>query len=369
MKKIFSLLIITIACCREPAFAMLPDEDNPHTTCTKASTWDFLTKGDTIEFIAPSKAVSDEIVEAVKTLIENHELKAYLAPEAINPSESRNNYYANSDQERANYFMAALQGHSKVLWALRGGFGAAEVVTMVENSHFSPPLKPTLIVGFSDVTALHLLADRWGWCSLHAPNAAFGKDFVSINKTETMNKDVDHSQLLNILKGKISELEYSFEIIWAGKTIKEKPIHASVMGGNTGIIETHNGTPTALRGDNRFVFLEQIVRDPETLHRSLISLLRSGVFDKAKGIIFGNSPLKDFENSEQKTKDFFRNFVKEYLVEQRGIDIPAVYSSRFGHGNHNDVMPLGTSASLILYEDRAILKVSVNEPANTLESR
>lgn len=347
---------------------MLSEEENTHSVGTKALTWDFLTKGDTVEFIAPSKVVSGEIVEAVKTLIETHTLNAYLAPGALNPEASRNNYYANSDKERAHHFKAALQGDSKVLWALRGGFGAAEVVAIVENSRFPRPQKPKLIVGFSDVTALHLLADRWGWPSLHAPNAMFGKDFVLINKTETMNKDVDHSQLLNIIQGKISQLEYPFEIIWPGKAINEEPIYASVMGGNTGIIEIHNGTPTALRGDNRFIFLEQIVRDPETLHRSLISLLRSGVFDKAKGIIFGNSPLKDFENSEEKTKEFFRNFVKEYLVEERGIDIPAVYSSRFGHGNHNDVMPLGTAASLILYKERAILKVSVNELANTIKN-
>lgn len=359
-KPVFALMLIVI-CWMKPAFGMDSDGlPKIPAKATKALTWDFLKEGDSIELIAPSKAVSGELVDAVKTLIKSNGLQAHLPVGAINPEASLYSYYANSDEKRAQHFMNALQGEAKALWALRGGFGAAEVVDIVERASFSLPAKPKLIVGFSDVTALFLLADRWGWPSLHAPVAALGKEFYSINKMD-VNKEVNLSSVLKILKGEITQLEYKLDIICPGKIIEE-PIWASVMGGTLSLIENHSGTKTALRGNNRFVFFEDTPDDGKRFKRRLMNLVRTGVFDKAKGIIVGKLPIVGFENSDQETKDLIRHFVQEYLVKQRGIDIPVVYSPRFGHGPYNDVLPLGTAASLTIHCGYTTLNVSVNEP-------
>jgi muramoyltetrapeptide carboxypeptidase len=327
----------------------------------KAPTWEFLKEGDRVEIIAPSGApLTPGHIEATKSLIASHGLESFLPEGAIDKEASHHQYYANSDENRAKYFIEALQGPSKALWALRGGFGAAEVVSEFELSPVKPPEHPKLIIGFSDTTVLHLLAATWGWPSLHGPVIGLGEELYPVTHSN-VNKSTKLSSVFSILKGELRELEHTFSVIHPGPASLETPILGSVMGGNLSIIENNNGTPTALQGKGHFIFLEDTSEDPKRLSRRLSGLVRAGVFNEAKGIIFGNNPIAGFEDSSQTINEINR-FIQRFLLP-RNINIPVVYSPRFGHGEYNDVMPLGTTASLVINGEQATLKVSVNESA------
>lgn len=362
MKKLaFALRISMVVFNASPLLAM---EDLVLQDSRKAipqiPSWEFLRDGDRIEIIAPSASpLKPEQLAAARDLISQHGLKASVLEGMLNPEVAPYNYYANTHEERAKAFINALSGPSKVVWALLGGFGGAEIVEILERSSFVPPAQPKLIIGFSDITALHLLADRWGWSSLHAPVLSFGKEVFAITQEE-VNKDADLVSVIKILKGELSELEYTLEVIHPGNSSSEMPILGSIMGGNLSLIENHSGTKTALQGEERFIFLEDTPENGTRLNRRLMNLLRTGVFDKAKGLIIGYLPIDEFENSPQGTKTAIHQFVTEFLLP-RGINIPVIYSPRFGHGVHNDVLPLGTAASLSIHEEHAILKVSVSE--------
>lgn len=331
---------------------------------TQTPTWKFLNEDDGIEIIAPSASpLKPEQLEAAKKFINGHHLEALVSEEMLNSEVVPYNYYANSHEERAKEFIKALGGPSKALWALLGGFGAAEVVDILERNSFVPPKQSKPIIGFSDITALHLLADRWGWLSLHAPVLSFGKEVFSVTQEE-VNHKAELSSVIKILKGEVTDLEYNFEIIHPGNSSTETPIWGSVMGGNLSIIENHSGTKTALKGKDRFVFLEDTPENGKRLNRRLVNLLRAGVFDEAKGMIIGHLPIEEPEHSPQASKDAIHHFVKHFLLP-RGINIPVVYSPRFGHGAYNDVLPLGTAASLHVHGEQATLKVSVNELPST----
>lgn len=317
-------------------------------------------RGDSVEIIAPSGApLTPGHIEAIKSLIVSLGLKPFLPEGAIDKEASRHHYYANSDEERARYFIEALQGPSKVLWALRGGFGAIEVVEQLERSVVPPPGLPKLIIGFSDTTALHLLLATWGWPSLHGPVIGLGEELFPETQVN-VNRSTKLSSVFSILKGEVTELEHTFSVVHPGSLTLETPILGSVMGGNLSIIENHKGTPTALQGKGRFVFLEDTPEDAKRFSRRLVGLGRAGVFDEAKGIIFGNNPITGFEDLSQKTINEIIHFIQTFLLPRK-IDIPVVYSPRFGHGEFNDVMPLGTTASLKIHGQWATLKVSVNE--------
>lgn len=337
--------------------------ETPNRVPSRAPTWKFLNENDWIKIIAPSAApLTVAQIEAAKELISLHGLKASLPNDALNSEASRYTYYAHSDEERAKSVINALHGDAKILWALLGGYGAAEVVEILERSSFAPPVQPKLIMGFSDITALHLLADRWGWPSLHGPVVGFGKELFPVTQ-EDFNREVDLSAAFKILKGEITHLEHIFEVIHSGEGPLAPSILGSVIGGNLSIIENHSGTKTALNGKDRFVFFEDTPEDGKRLHRRLMNLVRAGVFDEAKGIIVGSNPIRKFEESEEETKDLIKSFVQQILLP-KNINIPVIYSPRFGHGPYNDVMPLGTTASLSIQGERAILKVSVNESAH-----
>ncbi|MBX9621507.1 MAG: LD-carboxypeptidase [Alphaproteobacteria bacterium] len=329
---------------------------------SKAPTWEFLKEGDGVEIIAPSGApVSLRQINEIYSLITTHGLAPFLREGAIDKAASRHDYYANSDKERTRCFIEALQGPSKVLWALRGGFGAIEVVELLERSAISPPEHPKLIIGFSDITALHLLAATWGWPSLHGPVIGLGEELYRVTQAN-VNKSTKLSSVFSTLKGEVGELEHTFNVVYPGSLTLEMPILGSVVGGNLSIIENHKGTPTALQGKGRFVFFEDTPEDAKRFSRRLVGLVHAGVFDKAKGIIVGNNPITGFEDSSQKTIDEISYFIKNFLLPRK-IDIPVIYSPRFGHGEFNDVMPLGTAASLNILGEQAILRVSVNESA------
>lgn len=368
MKKLaIALGVSMMVCVTNPLVAMQDGVDmpvshaiNPRVVLSKSPTWEFLKEGDSIEIIAPSASpLKLEQLEAAKDLIGQHGLKAFVAEKMLNPEVAPYNYYANTHEERAKAFINALSGLSKVLWALLGGFGGAEIVEILERSSFVPPAQPKLIIGFSDITALHLLADTWGWSSFHAPVLSFGKEVFSVTQEE-VNKEASLSSVVNILKGKLTELEYKFDVIHPGNSPIATPILGSIMGGNLSLIENHSGTKTALKGQDRFIFLEDTPENGTRLNRRLVNLLRTGVFDKAKGMIIGYLPIVEFGNSPQGTKTAIHQFVKEFLLP-KGINIPVIYSPRFGHGVHNDVLPLGTAASLSIHEEHAILKVNVSE--------
>ncbi len=365
MKRLLLAIIINmlpfsvnLAC----AMVEEPSSSQDQGRISKAPTWEFLKEGDGVEIIAPSGApLTPGHIEAIKLLITGHGLQPVLPEGAIDKEASRHSYYANSDERRTRYFIEALQGSSKALWALRGGFGAMEVVEQFERSAVPPPEHPKLIIGFSDTTALHLLLATWGWPSLHGPVIGLGKELFPETQVN-VNKSTKLSSVFSILKGEKRELEHTFSLIHPGPLTLKRPILGSVMGGNLSIIENHKGTPTALQGKGRFVFLEDTPEDAKRFSRRLVGLVRAGVFDEAKGIIFGNNPITGFEDFSQKTIDEINHFIQTFLLP-RDIDIPVVYSPRFGHGEFNYVMPLGTTASLSILGGQATLKVSVNESA------
>lgn len=359
------LLFLSLLLILSPSRAM-DVESKEFQHALRKPTWSFLQEKDEIEIILPAAApLSDQQVQAAQDLIRNNGFKSVLPEEAICKKASRYNYYSNSDSERARYFREALQGSSKALWALRGGFGSHEVIRAIKRSGFDVPKTPKPIIGFSDITALHLLAASWEWPSLHAPVLGLGEELYSITKSK-VNKDARLSPIFDILSGRVTHLEHQFDVISPGDlSLMGSPILGSVMGGNLSIIENHNGSKIALQGEGKFIFLEDTPEDPKRLNRRLLGLVDAGVFEGAKGVLIGNMPIIGFEESSQATVEAIHYFIKEELIPE-GIRIPVVYSPRFGHGSYNDVMPLGTTATLVVAENKATLKVSVNESAYTI---
>ena len=238
-KHLISLIMGIWICASSSVFAM---EDSDKEGQRSAKPWSFLIEEEVVEIIAPAAAPTSQkqMDRSLKVIYENG-LVAYLAEGVIKQEDSFYGYYANSDEERARYFIEALQGKAKALWAVRGGFGCAEDIDILESSSFILPDQPKLIIGCSDITALHLLADTWGWISLHAPVLGFNKELFPVTGLG-VNKNAELNSVFRILTGEDKKVTYPFKVLHPGA---EDSISGSVMGGNLSIIVSHNGTPTA----------------------------------------------------------------------------------------------------------------------------
>lgn len=135
-----------------------------------------LRPGDTVGLIEPAGFTEDRFdLELVLDTIRAMGLVPKPAPHLTR----RYGYLAGSDRDRAADVNAMFaDSQVRAIFAVRGGWGCARILPLLDWSAIRA--NPKLLVGFSDVTALHLaIAAKAGYPSIHGPNAANGWSALS----------------------------------------------------------------------------------------------------------------------------------------------------------------------------------------------
>jgi muramoyltetrapeptide carboxypeptidase len=127
-----------------------------------------LRPGDTVGIVAPAGITADEFDLALIT----ESIGAMgLVPKAAPHLLARYGYLAGDDKQRAADFNAIYADRSvKAVFAVRGGWGSARILPYLDFDTIRA--NPKLLIGFSDITALHMaFAARAGFTTIHGPNA------------------------------------------------------------------------------------------------------------------------------------------------------------------------------------------------------
>lgn len=333
-------------------------------------TWEFIKKDGPIDICWPAKGpLAGKEAEHLQSI--ESALKQYGFPfvrlhkEDIDPAASFGGYYANTDAKRAASLQKMIEDETcQILWAGAGGFGTLSVLDSFEKNKFTlqgQKIRP--IVGYSNITGLHLWAAKNKWPSLHACVAGANQETFPITGIPT-NNQTSILPLLHVLTGEVRQLTYSFEVL-NPEVVTKDTINSSVVGGNLSLVQRSQGSPTALEGTGKIIFLEDTTEYFNRAEELLCSLARAATFDHADAIIFGRYPMEaDPSGDAPKTQDLIRYFGKTVLCERRDLNIPILYCDQFGHGPLNHVLPLGTTAQITFSgTNEAILKVHVNESA------
>ncbi|MDI1295151.1 MAG: LD-carboxypeptidase, partial [bacterium] len=125
--------------------------------------------GDTVGLIEPAGFTDDAFdLDLVKDTI----LAMGLKPKPARHLLERNGYLAGKDADRAADVNAMYADPDvRAVFAVRGGWGCARILPWLDFKTIRA--HPKLLVGFSDITALHLaFAARAGFTTIHGPNAA-----------------------------------------------------------------------------------------------------------------------------------------------------------------------------------------------------
>lgn len=317
-----------------------------------------------IALISPSAAANKDAVNILMTLLEQAGLnpvyyKDMNAPESASYA---NQYpqmpYASSDIKRLKGFQDALNSDSKAIWMLHGGQGCEKIIAALERGDITIPKDKKIIIGFSDVSNLHLYFLDKGWPCLHGPVGSISKETYPITNLP-INMEASLTKVIDILTGKSKTLTYTLDPI--NNAARESNLIQDIMivGGALNILITHIGTPTALQCNNKIVFIEDAPARPERVETMFMGLVRSGTFNGAKAVILGSFSDPDLNKERFKT-------VKPILLErlatllaENGINIPVYHADNFGHGDLNDPLPLGTKAK-ITRDRRFLLSIAVN---------
>lgn len=298
-----------------------------------------LKPGDIVDVIAPSFTSSGEmefILSRVKELLGSIGLIPRIADGLID--RSKDLFCANSLEYRKNHLIDCLRSkESKAIWALRGGYGAAQLIPFLEE--ICPPETPKFIIGFSDITALHLFVlKKWNWQTLHAA---------------VLNQVITNPNLLLPIKDIIfsnKEFVYTGFKLINQALLEENLMVAEIVGGNCSLVQTSIGTSWQIEAKRKILFLEDVGERGYKIHRMLNHFKQAGVLDGVKAIIFGI-----FNDGAE--RDGFDLCIAALEDFAKQITIPVLYFPHIGHdANNNLPLPLGVEV-ILNFAEQITLKI------------
>ncbi len=284
-----------------------------------------LQKGDTVEILSPGSGSRMEDVELCLDLLRSWGLKPRLPADTFQPHP----FHSNEDAVRLKLLKTALNAKdSKAIWCLRGGYGANRL--MPDLWKMKTPTTPKIMIGYSDITSLHILMQKWKWTSFHGP-------LLETLVSGRLNAD-QIEECRQILFGEKTESKFELKPM-NEKAKKLKKTQAPIMAGNLVVLESGLGTVAAPTFAGRFLALEEVGERGYRVDRMLEHLKQSGRLKGCLGIIFGDFLFGDERDG--------KNFVQFALERFAGENLLPCFSGlEIGHGSLNRMLALGPKATL-----------------------
>ena len=227
-----------------------------------------LRPGDTIGIFAISNYADSTALKYGISVFKNWGLNVKLADNLFKRiGKSR---YDGSVEERIDAMQAMLDDPSiKALISVRGGYGAALVTPYLDYSRLLE--NPKWIVGYSDVTALHITLNNLGLETIHGPMA-------TRIEGDTTSVAFLHEALFGDAPGLTIPTNFY---------CREGEATGRLVGGNLSLIYSLQGTPMNLDMKDAILFIEDVDEDSYAIDRMLQNLLLAGKLDEIAGIIVG----------------------------------------------------------------------------------
>jgi muramoyltetrapeptide carboxypeptidase len=233
------------------------------------------------------------------------------------------------NQRLAQLQDALMADDCDIIMAARGGYGASELLPHLPWKKLSS-MRPKLVIGFSDISALHGAIDRLlGWPCLHGPMP--GTD----PWTQNLGHEVD--QMMEMIRtqtyrGRLSLLPK------IDTDNSDQLIQGRLWGGCLSVLTNLIGTPFApLDLKDRILFFEDIGENPARVMRFWNQWLQSGLIDQARAVVLGRFLQT---GDEQKGEAMIRE-----QIQQR-TRVPVFVCEGFGHGSPNYPILIGAMAKI-----------------------
>lgn len=231
-------------------------------------------------------------------------------------------FLAGDDQRRRSELQSALADPKlDAIVAARGGYGLSRITQDIDWS--SLRAAPKWIVGFSDITVMHVEAARQRVASLHAHNCAgLGRGWVP-----------RHAEWFEALERSDWEDRLTLRPLIAGSA------EGTLVGGNLTLISVQSAARRLHLPDPCILVLEEVSEAPYHIDRMLTALAQSGDLRGVRGVVLGEflscPPGRYGVTAEQ---------VVVERCEQLGVPVHA--DLPVGHGNVNRPLVLGSWARL-----------------------
>jgi muramoyltetrapeptide carboxypeptidase len=294
-----------------------------------------LNRGDVIGLIAPSGAT----YEADDRALIDETIRALgFVPRHGRHNMDRFGYLAGADKDRAADVNAMFADPEvKALMAVRGGWGAARMLSELDYDAIAANPKP--VMGFSDVTGLHLaLQARAGIISFHGSNASSGWGSPSVQSFNSLLVNGEAPTWRN----PVASEDRLVQRRWRTVAIKGGKARGRLIGGNLTVLSALVGTPYMPDTRGAILMLEDTNEAEYRIDRMLTHLALAGILGNISGFIFGQCTECTAPASG------YGNFALSELFQQHiaPLGIPAFHGAYFGHIANQPFIPMGAQAEL-----------------------
>lgn len=248
-------------------------------------------------------------------------------------------YLAGSDEERThelNHFLRRTD--IDALFCIRGGYGCMRILPDLDYD--AAQAHPKLLVGYSDITALHLaFLARSGWSGLSGPMVAV--DWPDLDAGSRM-------QFLDLAGGGAGPL------LGPGgeglSTARTGTVEGRIVGGNLSMIVRLLGTPYLPDMTGAILVVEDVGEEPYRIDAYFTQLRLAGVLQRLGGIVLAGFTECGFPAGKRSLTldDVFADHVMS-------MDIPVATGLLYGHFPVKSAVPIGVRARLSVTEDAARL--------------
>lgn len=290
----------------------------------------YLQLGDTVGLVAPAGRLPARTDTArIRERFASWGLYVKYGPHCCDDSES---YFSAPDVQRAADLQAMLDDPSiKAVIACRGGYGSVRLLPWLRLEGLRG--NPKWVVGFSDITTLHLSLFHLGIESIHGtmPGSFLFRE-----------EDVSAESLRRALFGLTRRID-----------VPAHPLNCPgqgrgrLTGGNLTVLCAACGTPEGLDFEEPTVlFIEEVGEHVYRVDRMLQQLLRSGVLYNVQAVVVGD--FTRMSGAEQFGVDDVCEVVAANL---RMLGIPLLFGLPAGHDKVNEALYLGREVSVSVDEE------------------
>jgi muramoyltetrapeptide carboxypeptidase len=214
---------------------------------------------------------------------------------------------AGSSERRLREINSALRSDAvRAIWCARGGYGSSEISPLCDYQALRE--RPKLLIGFSDITALHCELSRFRIASLHAANiTGLGLGWEPLRR----------ATLQAVLDPYATRRFESLETLYPGDAL------GPAIGGNLTLFLQEASLGRTAIVDGAVLFLEEVNEAPYRIARQLAALERLGAFDRIAALVMCQA-----SNRHEQRDESYRSVLTDFA---RRVRVPLRWGFPAGH--------------------------------------
>ena len=290
-----------------------------------------LQQGDLVAIVTTARKIDRTAIQKAIELLESWGLNAVIG-KTIGKADHQ---FGGTDADRTTDFQEAMNNDAiKAIWCARGGYGTVRILDTLD---FSTLLKnPKWVIGFSDVTALHSHFHNLGVHTIHGAMPITVKG--------------NTSESLTSLKNCLFGLPISYQIPCESMN-KLGNGKGALVGGNLSMLYSLLGSSSAIKTDDKILFIEDLDEYLYHVDRMMINLKRNGYFNNLKGLVVGG-----MTKMNDNTIPFGKTAEEIILDTIKEFDFPVCFNFPAGHLKDNRALEFGRLIDFNVSKKQTTLK-------------